>query len=114
MPPWRMKCPVCTSDAVPPGTGCGLSIRPSEECRRIEMRFAMRDTTGRRVRFQCLVLLSTVLCSTFTLGQGIVTGSPSGTVTDPQSAAVQGAKVTAHQDGTNLERITQSNSSGLF
>src|SRR5690242_14512032 len=78
------------------------------------MHFEMRDTTGRRAGFRFLVLFSTVLCSTFTLGQGIVTGSLSGTVTDPQSAALAGAKVTAHQDGTNLERITQSNSSGLF
>jgi hypothetical protein len=47
-------------------------------------------------------------------GQGIVTGSISGTVQDPMKAVVPGAKVTATQSGTNGTFTTKSNGEGYF
>src|ERR1700733_14076772 len=47
-------------------------------------------------------------------GQGIVTGSISGTVEDPSSAVIAGATVTATQVGTNSVSKAVSNSAGEF
>src|SRR5690242_5305956 len=58
--------------------------------------------------------IALVLAATMAFGQGIVTGSMSGTILDQQKAVVPGAKITARQDGTNVERTTQSNAAGLF
>jgi len=49
----------------------------------------------------------------FSLGQGIVTGSISGTVEDPQGAVVSNASVVATHLETNREYQTRSTSSGL-
>lgn len=59
-----------------------------------------------------LITLTIVSCSIFAAGQGIVTGSISGTVEDSQGAVVQGAKVTATHVATNRKFTTQSNSAG--
>jgi hypothetical protein len=58
--------------------------------------------------------IALVLAAAMAFGQGIVTGSMSGTILDQQKAVVPGAKITARQDGTNVERTTQSNAAGLF
>lgn len=46
--------------------------------------------------------------------QGIVTGSIEGTVQDPSNAVVQGASVTAVQNGTNSVFTTTTSSTGTF
>ena len=48
------------------------------------------------------------------LGQGIVTGSISGTVQDPQGALVPGAKITATQLSTNRQYSAVSGNTGIF
>jgi len=49
----------------------------------------------------------------FAFAQGIVTGSISGVVQDPQGALVAGAKVTAKHLATNREFTTQTNADGF-
>jgi outer membrane receptor protein involved in Fe transport len=53
------------------------------------------------------------LGATFAAGQGIVTGSISAVVQDPQGALVTGAKVTVTHLTTNREFTTQTTSSGI-
>jgi outer membrane receptor protein involved in Fe transport len=78
----------------------------------------MRSGSGNRAASPSLLMLATLiamlLAATMAFGQGIVTGSMSGTILDQQKAVVPGAKITATQDGTNVERTTQSNAAGLF
>src|ERR1700758_5388805 len=59
-------------------------------------------------------LLPVFLPVTDLRGQGIVTGSITGTVQDPSGAVVQGASVTALQAGTNSVAKTTTNSAGTF
>jgi hypothetical protein len=47
------------------------------------------------------------------LAQGIVTGSISGAVQDPEGLVVAGAKVTAKHLATNREFVAQTNASGV-
>jgi outer membrane receptor protein involved in Fe transport len=61
-----------------------------------------------------IVGLLLVLSATFALGQGISTGSISGTVEDQQHAVVGGATVTATSSGTNQQYSSTSNSQGFF
>jgi Carboxypeptidase regulatory-like domain/TonB dependent receptor/TonB-dependent Receptor Plug Domain len=61
-----------------------------------------------------LIALTVAGCATLGFAQGIVTGSISGTVEDPQGAVVQGAKVTATHLATNRQFTTQSNSAGTI
>ncbi|HZQ22858.1 MAG TPA: TonB-dependent receptor [Terriglobales bacterium] len=68
-----------------------------------------------RLRITALLgVLAVIFCATFALGQGIVTGSISGTVTDPQGAVVNGAKVTATHVSTNRQFTTVSTGAGDF
>src|SRR5437762_12446774 len=68
-----------------------------------------------RFRGSVLTLLLTMVAwTTISFGQGIVTGSLSGIVVDPQRAVVPSARITVQQEGTNVVRTTQSNSAGLF
>src|SRR5215470_10864433 len=56
----------------------------------------------------CLLLVSaSLLAQTFR-------GTILGTVTDPQGAVVAGAKVTAHNVNTGLERATQTSADGSY
>jgi outer membrane receptor protein involved in Fe transport len=71
-----------------------------------------------RMAFRSIVLLSAItttllLSATLTFGQGIVTGSISGTVEDAQGAVVPGAKITATELSTNREYTTVSTSAGV-
>jgi hypothetical protein len=60
-----------------------------------------------------MVLGLTVFGSIFVLAQGIVTGSISAVVQDPQGAVVVGAQVSAKHLATNREFKTETNSAGL-
>ena len=55
-----------------------------------------------------------VLPSSTTYGQGIVTGTISGTVQDAQGAVIAGASVTAVREDTGAQFSVQSNSQGYF
>ncbi len=68
---------------------------------------------GRKATFLLIGLLL-ILTSTFAFGQGIITGSISGTVQDQQQAVVSGAKITAKSNETNQEFTAESNSVGVF
>jgi hypothetical protein len=60
-----------------------------------------------------MVLGLAIFGSIFAHAQGIVTGSISAVVQDPQGAVVVGAKVSARQLDTNREFKTETNSAGL-
>src|SRR5579884_990754 len=60
------------------------------------------------------IIFLVLFLSMFAVGQGIVTGSVSGTVLDPQGAVVPGAKVTAVHIGTNRNFTTATTSAGIF
>jgi hypothetical protein len=60
-----------------------------------------------------MVLALVIFGSIFACAQGIVTGSISAVVQDPQGAVVVGAKVSARQLDTNREFKTETNSAGL-
>src|SRR5437588_12666861 len=55
-----------------------------------------------------------LLCASLAFGQGIVTGSISGTVQDPQGALISGAKITATHLATNREYTAESTSAGAI
>jgi hypothetical protein len=61
-----------------------------------------------------LALATLILSATFSLAQGIVTGSISGTVEDAQGAVVPNATVTVTHVATNRVFTTQTNSSGMI
>ena len=68
-----------------------------------------------RSRLLWLIILGAmILGATFTMAQGIVTGTISGVVQDPQGAVVPGAKVTARHLATNREFKSQTNSTGAL
>lgn len=60
-----------------------------------------------------LTLLTLVLCATPILAQTF-RGTILGTVTDAQGAVVPGAKVTAHNINTGLERVTETSADGSY
>jgi len=60
------------------------------------------------------VLLTLVFAASLVFGQGIVTGSISGTVEDPQGAVVSGAMVSARHLATNREFNAETTSTGNF
>lgn len=78
------------------------------------MRSGLRSGAPEQFRRLLIALFAMAIAATMAFGQGIVTGSMSGTILDQQKAVVPGAKITARQDGTNVERTTESNAAGLF
>jgi len=72
------------------------------------------STAGLGTRLVSVMVLGlAIFGSIFAHAQGIVTGSISGVVQDPQGAVVVGAKVSARQLDTNREFKTETNSAGL-
>ncbi|HXZ26894.1 MAG TPA: carboxypeptidase-like regulatory domain-containing protein, partial [Terriglobales bacterium] len=63
------------------------------------------------VSLACLLL---IFCTTYALGQGVVTGSVSGTVVDPQGAVIVGAKVTAKSAATGQESSDTTGANGAY
>src|SRR5258708_121118 len=61
-----------------------------------------------------VALIATFAYASLCSGQGIVTGSISGTVQDPSAAVVEGAAVTATQNATNSPFKTSTGSAGTF
>src|SRR5947207_5707078 len=55
-----------------------------------------------------------VFAVNFAFGQGITTGSISGTAEDQQHAVISGAVVTVTQAGTNQKYTTHTSSTGFF
>src|ERR1700730_4156651 len=55
-----------------------------------------------------------VCCASVAFGQGIVTGSISGTIEDQQGALVGGAKITATQASTNRQFTATTKQAGTF
>src|SRR6266849_5869393 len=66
------------------------------------------------VRLFCLTTLFVLATSIFTSGQGITTGSISGSLQDSQKAVVTKAKVTAIDQGTNQKFSADSNAVGFY
>ena len=66
------------------------------------------------VRLFSLTALFVLATTIFTSGQGIVTGSISGTLQDSQKAVVAKANVTAIDQGTNQKFSADSNSVGFY
>jgi outer membrane receptor protein involved in Fe transport len=77
--------------------------------RRISMQYNLRKAIT-----LFLTVLVIVFGVSFAMGQGIVTGSISGTVEDSQGAVVSGAKVTAKHVATNRDFAEQTTGNGLF
>ena len=69
---------------------------------------------NRIISFSLVAAIFAILCVAPAFGQGIVTGSISGTVQDPQGAIIPGAKVTAKHVATNRDYFTESTSAGLI
>jgi outer membrane receptor protein involved in Fe transport len=68
-----------------------------------------------RSKFSVLAIaLVLVFSTTLAFGQGIVTGTISGTVVDPDGAVVSGATVTAKDAATNRTFTTTSDAGGAF
>ena len=61
-----------------------------------------------------LLTLAVVLMSIPVLGQGVNRGSLSGSIMDPQGAAVSGAAVTVKNLATGEETRASTNSQGIF
>src|SRR5690348_6506517 len=61
----------------------------------------------------CAMTVTLLLCTSLAFGQGIVTGSISGTVQDPQGALISGAKITATHLATNRQYTGESTSAGV-
>src|SRR5947209_7609943 len=68
----------------------------------------------RRFRWLLATLLLTALFAVQMLGQTIVTGDVTGTVTDPSGAVVSGATVTLKNADSGTTQTTTTNQTGAF
>ena len=73
----------------------------------------MKSVFGCRLSL-VVTFVAVLLCTTFTLAQGIVTGSISGVVQDQQGAVVPNANVTVTHLATNRVFTTQTTSAGII
>jgi hypothetical protein len=73
----------------------------------------MKSVFGGKLGLAAAIVIL-VFASTFALAQGIVTGSVSGVVQDPQGAVVPNATITVTQLNTNRVFTTQTNSAGII
>jgi len=71
-----------------------------------------RNPSGKIGALLCILLVMGMTMLAF--GQGIVTGSLSGTVVDPQGAVIVGAKVTATNTATNQSASDVTNAAGAY
>jgi outer membrane receptor protein involved in Fe transport len=67
-----------------------------------------------RSLYRAFFLTTLLLAASFALGQGIVTGSISGVVEDPQGAVIPNAKVTVTHIATNRVFATETTSAGII
>jgi outer membrane receptor protein involved in Fe transport len=72
------------------------------------------ETSFRRPVVAVLIALTLAFSASAAFGQGIVTGSISGTVEDPQGAVVSGAKIIATQLATNRQYLATTTHAGAF
>jgi hypothetical protein len=65
---------------------------------------------------RCIALLLTVVATSFSVAyaQSTTQGAIAGTVEDATGAAIPGAKVVIHNDGTNAEHVLAGDGSGYF
>src|SRR5256885_15108545 len=91
--------------------GC-LNIQRFTTC--FEFRRNRMEAAFRFNRLQLITLLALLFVATFTMAQGHVTGSISGTVEDAQGAVVANAKVVAKDVATNRQYPTDSGTGGFF
>jgi hypothetical protein len=73
----------------------------------------MKSVFGGRIYF-AVALVALLFGATFSIGQGIVTGTITGTVEDSQGAVVPNATVTVTHVATNRVFTTQTNSAGMI
>ena len=78
------------------------------------MQINFRGKTASLIPRIIIALLAMVIATGLAFGQGIVTGSISGTVIDQQGAVVRNATVTATSVATNTQTATTSNEVGYF
>src|SRR5271155_2633404 len=76
----------------------------------------MSAISFRRLSLYLAILLALPVCCSVTpaFGQGITTGTISGTITDPSGAVVSGAAVTALDTSKGTTLTTQSGADGAF
>src|SRR5215467_1172579 len=79
-----------------------------------EFRRKSMEAGFRFSKFQLLTVLMLLFTAAFALGQGIATGSISGTVVDPTGAVVGIATFTAQNIETGLALAGQTNEAGYF
>jgi hypothetical protein len=79
----------------------------------VKERKVMKSVFGCRLSL-VVTFVAVLLCATFTLAQGIVTGSISGVVQDQQGAVVPNANVTVTHLATNRVFTAQTTSAGII
>ena len=87
------------------------------ELRGKNRRFAIQEIRRFAIQLSCFVIIFIfpgVLLLPASAARGAVTGSISGTVTDPQGKVVPDADVTVREAGTGIKHETRSNGSGYY
>src|SRR5215469_16919345 len=102
---YRFRKPTCTS-MVCIKTHSARSVR--------NMSFRLSKVFAGRVMTTLSLFTAFLLLVPSLLGQGITTGSITGTVEDQQQQVIPGAKVTAIENGTNVSFNATSDGAGSF